>query len=195
MVAAGHDPMDLKRGIEQRRGGRRRGAQEAVEVDQGQGRDRPGRHRLRQRRPHHRRHDRRGDGEGRQGGRDHRRGGEGPRDRARRGRGHAVRPRLPVALLRHRPRAHGGGAGGRLHPDPREEDLVDEGPAPAARAGGAQRQAAPRHRRGHRGRGAGHAGGEQAPRHVLVRRGEGARASAIAARPCWRTSRSSPAAA
>ena len=42
-------------------------------------------------------------------------------------------------VLRHRPRPHGGGARGRLHPDPREEDLVDEGPAAAARAGGARR--------------------------------------------------------
>ena len=49
-------------------------------------------------------------------------------------------------------------------------------------------QAAARHRRGGRGRGARHAGGEQDPRHVLVLRGEGARASAIAARPCSRTS-------
>ena len=150
------------------RDGGRRGAQEAVQVDQGQGRDRPGRHRVGQRRQDHRRHDRRGHGEGRQGRRHHGRGGQGPRDPARRGRGHAVRPRLPLAVLRHRPRSHGGGARGRLHPHPREEDLVDEGPAPAARAGGALRQAAARHRRGGRGRGARHAGGEQDPRHVLV---------------------------
>ena len=42
---------------------------------------------------------------------------------ARRGRGHAVRPRLPLALLRHRPGADGGRPRGRLHPHPREEDL------------------------------------------------------------------------
>ncbi len=35
-----------------------------------------------------------------------------PRDHPRRGRGHAVRPRLPLAVLRHRRRAHGGGARG-----------------------------------------------------------------------------------
>ncbi len=191
----GTRPDELEARHRARRGRRRRGVEAAVEVDQGQGRDRPGRHRLGERRQDHRRHDRRGDGEGRQGGRDHGRGGQGPRDPARRRRGHAVRPRLPLALLRHRPRPHGGRAGGRVHPHPREEDLVDEGSASVARAGGAQQQAAPRHRRGSRGRSAGHTGREQDPRHVLVRGGEGARASAIAARRCWRTSRFSPAAA
>ena len=58
---------------------------------------------------------------------------------ARRRRGHAVRPRLPLAVLRHRPGAHGGRARGRVHPHPREEDLEHEGPAPGARAGRAQR--------------------------------------------------------
>ena len=43
----------------------------------------------------------RGDGEGRQGRRDHRRRRQEPQDRGRVGRGHAVRPRLPLALLRH----------------------------------------------------------------------------------------------
>ena len=37
-----------------------------------------------------------------------------PRDRARRRRGHAVRPRLPLALLRDRSRAHGGASSRRL---------------------------------------------------------------------------------
>ncbi len=37
-----------------------------------------------------------------------------------------------------------------LHPDPRQEDLVDEGPAPGAREGRAAGQAAAHHRRGHR---------------------------------------------
>ena len=53
-------------------------------------------------------HHRGGDGEGRQGRRDHRRGGQDDRDLARGRRGHAVRPRLSLALLRDRPRAHGG---------------------------------------------------------------------------------------
>ena len=59
-------------------------------------------------------------------------------------------------------------AGRPLHPDHREEDLGHGRPGPAARAGGAQRQAAPDHRRGRRGRGAGHAGGEQAARHAAT---------------------------
>ena len=37
-------------------------------------------------------------------------------------RGHAVRPRLPLPLLRHRSRADGSRPRGRVHPDPREED-------------------------------------------------------------------------
>ena len=48
--------------------------------------------------------------------------------------------------------------------------------------------------RGRRGRGAGDAGGQQAARRPEGRGGEGARASATAARRCSRTSRSSPAA-
>ena len=44
-------------------------------------------------------------------------------------------------VLRHRLRADGGRARGPLHPDPREEDLLDEGPAAAARAGGQVQQA------------------------------------------------------
>ena len=48
------------------------------------------------------------------------------------------------------------------------------------------------HRRGRRGRGARHPDREQDPGHVQVRRRQGARASATAARPCCRTSPSSP---
>ena len=175
-------PGDLPRGLEARRGrpqpdghqarhrqGRRdhrRRAEEALEADQGPQGDRPGRHHLRERRHHHRQHHRRGDGEGRQGGRHHRRGGQGPRDDARGGRGHAVRPRLPLALLRDRRRADGGGPRGRLHPHQREEDLEHEGPAPAARADRALGQAAPHRGRGGRGRGARDARRQQAPRHA-----------------------------
>ena len=65
--------------------------------------------------------DRRGDGEGRQRGRHHGRGGQEPRDRARRRRGHAVRPRLSLALFHHQRREDGRRARGRLHPHPREE--------------------------------------------------------------------------
>ncbi len=69
-------------------------------------------------------------------------------DAARSGRGHAVRPRLPLALLRHRCRAHGSCARESLHPDLREEDLLDEGPASPARADCPHRQAARHHCRG-----------------------------------------------
>ena len=94
-VAAGMNPMDLKRGIDLAVDQGRRGPQGALEAGLRLGRDRPGRHHLGQRRHRSRREDRRGDGEGRQGRRDHRRGSQGPRVRARRRRGHAVRPRLP----------------------------------------------------------------------------------------------------
>jgi chaperonin GroEL len=81
-VTAGANPMALKRGIEK-----------AVAVvvaiigklqavpDQGQERDRPGRHRSPPTTTRDRRHDRRGDREGRQGRRHHRRGRQDLRDR------------------------------------------------------------------------------------------------------------------
>ena len=49
------------------------------------------------------------------------------------------------------------------------------------------------HRRGRRGRGARDAGGQQDPRHVQRRSRSRLPGSATAARPCSRTSRSSPA--
>ena len=103
-----------------RRSGRR-GHQEALEEDLDQRRDRPGRHDLGQWRPRDRRHDRQGDAEGRQRGRDHGRRGQEPRDRARRRRGHAVRPRLSLALFRHQRREDGRRARRSLHPAAREE--------------------------------------------------------------------------
>ena len=60
-----------------------------------------------------------------------------PRDRARRRRGHAVRPRLPLALLRYQCREDDGRARRRLHPHPREEAFRPEGHATAARGRGA----------------------------------------------------------
>ena len=51
---------------------------------------------------------RRGDGQGRQGRHDHGRGGQVDRDHARRGRGHAVRQGLHLAVLRDREGRHGG---------------------------------------------------------------------------------------
>src|SRR5213594_84665 len=61
----------------------------------------------------------------------------------------AVRSRLPLAVFRHRPRAHGSRARKPGHPDPREENQLDEGPAAGARAGGASRPSAAHHRGGH----------------------------------------------
>ena len=105
-VAAGANPMALKRGIEQRRGSGRRGSEEALQAGLRR-HDRPGRHHLRQRRRDHRQHHRRSDEEGRQGRRHH--GGriEDHGHRAGHRGGHAVRPRLSLALLHQRSGAHG----------------------------------------------------------------------------------------
>ena len=100
-VAAGMNPMDLKRGIDIAVIKVVEDLKKRSKPVTGSERDRPGRHHLRQWRHRRRREDRRGDGEGRQGRRDHGRGGQGPRIRARRRRGHAVRPRLSLALLHH----------------------------------------------------------------------------------------------
>ena len=115
-VAAGANPMTLKKGIEAAVVDRRRLDQELGE----EGRDRPGRHRQRRRhlrgRQEHRRDDRRVAREGRQGRRHHRRGEPDLRHGARPRRGHALRQGLHLAVLRHRPRAHGGRPRRRLHP-------------------------------------------------------------------------------
>ncbi len=103
-VAAGMNPMDLKRGIEHGRRSGDQGAEVALAPGLDQRRDRPGRHHLRQRREGDRRHAGARHGEGRQGRRDHRRGGQEPVERAGSGRGHAVRPRLHLALLHHQRR-------------------------------------------------------------------------------------------
>ena len=89
--------------------------------------------------------------------------------------GHAVRPRLPLAVLRDRCRAHGSRAREPRHPDPREEDQLDEGPAARARAGRPPRPSAAHRGGGRRGRGARDARGQQAARHAAGGRGEGAR--------------------
>ena len=105
LVEAGANPMDLKRGIDAAVAARRRRGEEA--------RRRRPRTRARSRRSAPSaptatatigKHARRRDGEGRQGRRHHRRGGQGHGLGARRRRGHAVRPRLPLAVLRHRAR-------------------------------------------------------------------------------------------
>ena len=113
LVAAGHNPMDIKRGIDKAVENIVAFAQEDGQVHQGSEGDRPGRRHQRERRQGDRRQARRGHGEGRQGRRHHRRGEQDRGDDAR-GRGrHAVRPRLPFALLRDGSRTHGGGARGR----------------------------------------------------------------------------------
>ena len=121
-VAAGANPMGLKRGIEK--------AVEAVsEQLLGMAKDVETKEQIAatasisaadtdRRRDH-----RRGDGQGRQGRRHHRRGVEHLRPRPRAHRGHAVRQGLHLGLLRHRPRAHGDGPRGPLHPDRQPEDL------------------------------------------------------------------------
>ena len=96
-VAAGMNPMDLKRGIDKAVACGRRGAEEAHQEDHHAERDRAGRHDRGQRRGRDRQDDLRSDAEGRQRGRHHGRGSQGHPDRARRRRGHAVRPRLRVA--------------------------------------------------------------------------------------------------
>ena len=185
-VAAGANPMSLKRGIEA-------GVEAAVGQPgrplQGgrlQGADRLRRQHLRGR-PRGRRDDRRGDRQGRQGRRHHRRGvadlrhGHGAR------RGHALRQGLHLALLRDRPRADGGRPRRPVPPARRLEDLGRPRPAPGPREGHAGRQAAGHRRRGRRGRGPRHARRQQDPRHVQERGRQGARASASAARRCSRT--------
>ena len=136
-VAAGMNPMDLKRGIDLAVAAVVKDLAEAVEEDQHLRRGRPGRHDLRQRRQDRRRHDRRGHAEGRQRGRHHGRGSEVAGDRARSRRGHAVRPRLHLALLHHQRREDGRRARGPLHPALREEALQPAGHAAGARSRGA----------------------------------------------------------
>ena len=133
-VAAGANPMRLKRGIEKAVEARQRGAVQARQGHRDQGADR--RHRVHLgRRPRDRRADRRGDGQGRQGRRHHRRGVQHLRPRARAHRGHALRQGLHLAVLRHRPGAPGGGPRRPVHPDRQLQDLGHQGPAAAARQG------------------------------------------------------------
>ncbi len=121
-----------------------------------------------QQRPRDRRTAGRRHGKGRQGRRDHRRRRQEPADRSRMGRRHAVRPRLPLALLRHRSDHDGVRAGRRLRAGLREEDLQHQGHGAAARSRGQRRQAAVDHRRGRRRRSPGHAGHQPPARHVQV---------------------------
>ena len=103
-VTAGANPMAIKRGIEKAVDAVVAELKKMSDHDHRQEGDRPGRLHLRQQRQGNRRPHRRGDGEGRQGRRHHRRGSARHRDHAGDGRGHAVRPRLHLPLLRHRSR-------------------------------------------------------------------------------------------
>ena len=167
MIAAGADPMALARGIHKADRGRGQGRRQDVDAgrrQEPQG-DPAGRHDRRQQRPVDRQRAGRRVPQGRQGRRDHRGGGQAERDLRRGGRGDAVRPRLPLAPLRHRPGQPGGAVGELPRADPRGEDLQRQEPGPAVGGGQQGRQAAAGHRRGHRGRGPGHAGGQQDAGH------------------------------
>jgi chaperonin GroEL (HSP60 family) len=73
LVEAGHNPMDLKRGIDAAVERVLAEVKKIAKPTKDTGADRAGRDHQRQRRPRDRQHPRRRDGEGRQGGRDHRR--------------------------------------------------------------------------------------------------------------------------
>ena len=103
-VASGMNPMDLKRGIDKAVDRRGRGAEEDLQALLDLQGNRAGRLDLGQLRRRHRQDHRRRDGQGRQGRRDHGRGRQVARERARPRRGHAVRPRLPLAVLHQQPR-------------------------------------------------------------------------------------------
>ena len=137
-----HEP-DGPQARHRHRGRRRRqGHREARQEGRLVRRSRAGRHHLVERRQADRQDDRRGDAEGRQRGRHHGRGSQVARHRSRDRRGHAVRPRLHLAVLHHQRREDDRRARGRLHPAAREEAVGPAGHAAAARGGGADRQAA-----------------------------------------------------
>ena len=164
----------------------------------------PARSRARTRSPHvathlrpgrrDRRAHRRGVRQGRQGRRHHRRGVLDDRDGAGLHRGHAVRQGLPVAVLRHRRRAHGGRPRGRLRAHPPGQDLRDQRAAAAAGEGrcrpASRCSSSPRTSRARRSRPWSSTRSAARSTPSPSRRP----ASATAARRCCRTSRSSPAA-
>ncbi len=121
----------------------------------------------------HRRDHRRRDGQGRQGRHHHGRRSQVHRNHARRRRGHAVRQGLPLAVLRDQRGEHGSHPRERLHPHPREEDQLPQGPAPAARKGGQERPSAAHHRGRSRRRSPRDARREQAPWHAPGRGRQG----------------------
>ena len=146
-VAAGMNPMDLKRGIDR--------AVEAVVAELRKNarscrlerRDRADRHHLGQWRRRGRTHHRRRDGEGRQRRRDPGRGRDEAGERTRVRRGYSVRPQLHLAAFRHQPKPDAGGNGGPLRPHQREQAVQHQRIAAAAGEGRADGQAAAHHRR------------------------------------------------
>ena len=174
-VVAGVNPVQMKQGIEKAVDDITDKLKKHVDRDQEQERDGPGRHRGQQQRHRNRRTAGRRHGKGRQGRRDHGRRGQEPEDRSRMGRRHAVRPRLPLALLRHQSDHDGVRARRRLRAGLREEDLQHQGTGAGAGGRGQRGQAAVDHRRGRRRRGPGHAGHQPAARHVQVLCRQGAR--------------------
>ena len=97
LVAAGHNPMEIKRGIDKAVEVIVEELKKSAKSDQGPERDRADRHGQRQRRHDHRQAAQRSHGEGRQRRRHHGRRGQERRDLAGCRRRHAVRPRLPLA--------------------------------------------------------------------------------------------------
>ena len=79
-------------------------------------------------------------------------------------------------------------AGKPVHPHLRRKDLERQEPDSAAGNHLQEEGAAAHHRRGHRRRSPGDAGGQQAQGHPAGLCGQGPRATAIAARPCSKTS-------
>ena len=134
-----------------------------------------GRHHLGQQRRADRQGHRRGDGKGRQRRGHHRRRGTDHRHLARDRRGDAVRPRIPVALLRDRSRADGSGARQPAPAHLRKEAVRAEGSAARAGKSREERVVAADHCRRRGKRSAGHARREQAARHLAGGRGESAR--------------------
>ena len=101
-VVAGVNPMQMKQGIEKAVADITEKLKKMSITHQEQEGNGPGRHRRQQQRHRNRQPAGRSHGKGRQGRRDHRRRRQEPQDRSRMGRRHAVRPRLSLALLRHR---------------------------------------------------------------------------------------------
>ena len=174
-VAAGMNPMDLKRGIDKAVTAL---VEELKKASQGH-------HHLARKsrqvgsisansdeidRQDHRRRD----GQGRQGRRDHRRRRQVAGQRARRRRRHAVRPRLPVALLHQQPREADRDPRQPVRAAVRQEDQQHPRPAADAGASGQGRPSAADHRRRSRRRSAGDAGGQHHPRHPEGRGRQGA---------------------